>query len=87
LRRPTWATLNSARLSSITSAAGDVTEAEKTKFLHALPTPGTFVSDSLLSTSVRPDDGSARHAGITAATCGLAASQPLSLRCATTSCG
>ena len=48
---------------------GNVTEAEKTKFLHALATPGTFVSDSLLSTSVRPDDdGSARHAGIAAAT-------------------
>jgi len=47
---------------------GDVTEAEKTKFLHALPIPGTFVSDSLLSTSVKPDDGSARYAGIAAAT-------------------
>jgi hypothetical protein len=47
---------------------GDVTETEKTKFLHALPAPGTFVSDSLLSTSVRPGDGSARYAGIAAAT-------------------
>lgn len=46
---------------------GDVTEAEKTKFLHAVATPGTFVSDSLLSTSVRTDDESARHAGIAAA--------------------
>ena len=46
---------------------GDVTEAEKTKFLHGLASPGTFVSDSLLSTSVRPtDDGSARYAGIAA---------------------
>ena len=47
---------------------GDIAASEKTKFLHAIASPGSFVSDSLLTTSIKPDDGSARHAGIAAAT-------------------
>lgn len=46
----------------------DVTDAEKVKFLHAIASPGSFVSDSLLSTSRPPDDAAARYAGIAAAT-------------------
>ena len=47
---------------------GDITASEKTKFLHAIASPGSFVSDSLLSTEIKPDDGTARQAGIAAAT-------------------
>ena len=46
----------------------DVTDAEKVKFLHAIASPGSFVSDSLLTTSRPPDDAGARYAGIAAAT-------------------
>ncbi len=47
----------------------DIAASEKTKFLHAIASPGSFVSDSLLTTSIQPDDGTARYAGIaTAAT-------------------
>ena len=46
---------------------GDVSVSEKTKFIHAVASPGSFVSDSLLSTSIAPDDGIARQAGIAAA--------------------
>lgn len=46
----------------------DVGVAEKAKFLHAIASPGSFVSDSLLSTSAPPDDAAARYAGIAAAT-------------------
>lgn len=42
----------------------DVTVAEKTKFLHAVASPGSFVSDSLLSTSLPPENAAARYAGI-----------------------
>jgi len=48
----------------------DVTDAEKTKFLHALAAPGSFVSDSLLSTSTRKNDESVRYAVIAAAASG-----------------
>ena len=47
---------------------GDITVSEKTKFLHAIASPGSFVSNSLLTTAIKPDDGTARHAGIAAAT-------------------
>ena len=46
---------------------GDIAASEKTKFLHAVATPGSFVSDSLLTTSAPPDDGSARYPGIATA--------------------
>ncbi len=46
----------------------DITPSEKTKFLHAIAAPGSFVSDSLLSTQLPPDDGTARQAGIATAT-------------------
>ena len=42
----------------------DVGVSEKTKFLHAVASPGSFVSDSLLSTSLPPGNGAARYAGI-----------------------
>ena len=45
----------------------EVTDSEKTKFLHAIASPGSFVGDSLLTTSIKPDDGTARYAGIAAA--------------------
>ena len=45
----------------------DVTADEKTKFLHAIASPGSFVSESLLSTAVRHGDTGARDAGIAAA--------------------
>jgi hypothetical protein len=47
---------------------GDVSAAEKTKMLHALVSPGSFVSDSLLATSTDRDDGTARYAAIAAVT-------------------
>ena len=46
----------------------DVGVPEKTKFLHAVASPGSFVSDSLLSTSRPPENAAARYAGIAAAT-------------------
>ena len=46
----------------------DVSAGEKTKFLHAIASPGSFVSDSLLATAPPVDDAAARYAGITAAT-------------------
>ena len=46
----------------------DVSDAEKAKFLHAIASPGSFISDSLLSTSAPPDDAAKRYAGIAAAT-------------------
>ena len=45
----------------------DVGVPEKTKFIHAVASPGSFVADSLLSTASAPDDGTARQAGIAAA--------------------
>ena len=42
----------------------DVSVAEKTKFLHAVAAPGSFISDSLLSTSAPPGIGTARFPGI-----------------------
>ena len=45
----------------------DVSVEEKTKFLHAVASPGSFVSDSLLATSPPPDNAAARYAGIAAA--------------------
>lgn len=46
----------------------DVDAAEKTKFLHAIAAPGSFVSDSLLSTATPPDNAANRYTGIAAAT-------------------
>lgn len=46
----------------------DVGVSEKTKFLHAIASPGSFVSDSLLSTSLPPENPNARYAGIATAT-------------------
>ncbi len=47
----------------------DVTLPEKTKFLHAIASPGSFVSDSLLSTSQPAGNGTGRYPAIaTAAT-------------------
>ncbi|MEO7318779.1 MAG: hypothetical protein ABIZ56_07300 [Chthoniobacteraceae bacterium] len=46
----------------------DVSVSEKIKFLHAIASPGSFVSDSLLSTSRPPENASARYAGIATAT-------------------
>ena len=45
----------------------DVGLPEKTKFLHAIASPGSFVSDSLLSTALPPDDGTVRYAGLATA--------------------
>ncbi len=45
----------------------DVSVDEKTKFLHAVASPGSFVSESLLSTSAAPGNGAARYPGIAAA--------------------
>ena len=47
---------------------GDVADSEKTKFLHAIASPGSFVGESLLTTAIKPDDGTARYAAIAAAT-------------------
>ena len=46
----------------------DIEPSEKIKFLHAIASPGSFVSDSLLSTQLPPDDGTARQTGIATAT-------------------
>ena len=49
-------------------ARTDVAPEEKTKFLHALASPGAFVSDSLLATATKPPDGLVRYAAIATAT-------------------
>ena len=46
----------------------DVGAGEKVKFLHAIASPGSFVSDSLLATSLPPDDAAKRYAGIATTT-------------------
>ena len=48
----------------------DVGVPEKTKFLHALASPGSFVGDSLLSTAAKPTDDDARYDAIAMATTG-----------------
>ena len=45
----------------------DVGLPEKTKLLHAIASPGSFVSESLLSTALPPDNGTVRYAGLAAA--------------------